>query len=332
MGTIFPDIGMANGKSSQYLLSHCIRHWDDVFPVANSREIMGWVQSNSLVRNTVIAVAATHLRTKAPWGREHQVSENLQLSSAVEQYRMALGRFDGFGDLKHAQAILLCGTLLSLVAFALPSHELSEDGQYSIGDSWIFNHDTRRLGWMALQSGLRPVTLSLNVHREQSIADLGYIFVGNYDTQKFINQMSHPDLENIPEHWVEVFELVDEPLKSSCESPNPYRLPVIVLSNLRKLEFNEHSVYLYLMTLGKMGLEFRMLLAQGDTRAVWLIGYWLGLMCRFTGLWWCEQRARRDYQAICLWFSQIHILTKSNEERIAWEKLMKDLDSVAPSQ
>jgi hypothetical protein len=73
--------------------------------------------------------------------------------------------------------------------------------------------------------------------------------------------------------------------------------------------------------------EFRELIYHRDERALWLFGYWLGIMCRFKGMWWCERRVQRDYRAICLWLCKLRVTQRPGREGQLWGIMMDELQS-----
>ncbi|GJN73399.1 C6 transcription factor [Purpureocillium lilacinum] len=320
-------LSVADHGTTVRILHHFHRHWDQIFPMAYDSEIMELSKSNPLVRSTILAVAACHLRTVAP-AREHQVAENLQLYLALQCYRNALGTPRERLGLTGINTLLIAATLLNMAAFALPSAEADEQPDPSA--SWVFSTREDRLGWMALQAGLRPLLIAMAPYQPQIADYLGSVFLGVDESSLLIRRLSQvPD--NIPSHWVEAFGLHGVSDNFGCESTDAYRVPATVLANLRNLEPVPHNVFLYLMFMGKTHGEFRALLLRRDDRALWLVGYWLGLMCRFEGLWWCQQRARRDYEAVCMWLDcrQLKKSKDSLGDVCMWTSLMEDLATVS---
>ena len=105
-----------------------------------------------------------------------------------------------------------------------------------------------------------------------------------------------------------------------------FRSKVIILAKLRDLEPVHSNVFQNLKFLGKVQEEFRALLYQRDQRALWLFGYWFGLMCRFEGVWWCNKRVKRDYRAIRMWLQQLHLTERPGIRGEIWREMMKEFD------
>ena len=111
----------------------------------------------------------------------------------------------------------------------------------------------------------------------------------------------------IPERWIKFFGLDGVGYNHHCDSSNVLYPPAKALAELRLLEPIQSNVFKILLFLGKVSAEFRALLLERDDRVLWLFGYWFGLMCRFDGIWWCEQRVKRDYKAVWIWLEQLRL-------------------------
>jgi len=61
-----------------------------------------------------------------------------------------------------------------------------------------------------------------------------------------------------------------------------------------------------------------------NEKALWLFGYWLGLMCRFEGMWWSDKRAKRDFMAIGLWLKLRRLTERPGAEGEMWRRLMDE--------
>src|SRR6478609_302258 len=72
--------------------------------------------------------------------------------------------------------------------------------------------------------------------------------------------------------------------------------------------------------------RFRLLLQRRDRRAMWLYGFWSGLMCRFENLWWAKDRSRRDHRAIISWFRKSRVTITVGEEAFLWDRMITELE------
>ena len=247
-------------------------------------------------------------------------------------------------------ALLLSGALLNMLTFALPESETSSTGEPDPGRSWVFSAHENRLGWLALQEGIRHLVKSTAAYLDQTIVFLGQIFLGP-DQDTWTDGRAVRSLEGVPERWIKFFDLEDAAAGCDCEPPSAsaevsetpghgrtraasarvkpgdvFRPAVTILSQLLNTTPVACNVFRNLPFLGKMHSEFRALLYDRDERALWLFGYWLGFMSRFDGLWWCDKRARRDYRAIRMWLEQARVTVRPGVEGEIWKEMMREFD------
>lgn len=311
------------GTPPDYLIQHLARYQSQIISAPGSDEIISLFRSNLLVRNTVLAVAACHLRHVAPHLVEHRIAEHLRLYIVLQDYQRVLDQpMEALGQTE-ANALLLSGALLTTLAFALPYNEdsIQHDGGLDLERSWVFSSDEHRLDWLALQAGLRPVMVSacMAEYLDEGITFLCRILLGVKVRQR---NFFHPNPDNVSELWSKFFEL-------ESDKGKVFRAPVSTISELRRIEPDANSVFRYLQFLGKVTPAFKTLLSNWDEKAMWLFGYWLGMMCRFEDIWWCNRRGRRDYNAIRTWFKQRHIAERPVAERHVWQMMMQELQSAS---
>ena len=292
------------------------------------------------MRNTMLAVAACHLRHMVPCSREHRIAEHFQQGLALRDYQNALNLSrDSLGQ-NGANVMLFSANLLNMLAFALPPSEVmpcDKTNNADQGSAWVFGPGEDRLGWLALQAGMRPLLISTSAYINGAMDFFGLVYFRATEREKPGSvrvSLSLPDLmRNVPEIWVNVLDL--DPGQSSttgsCECSTHHdpttvmRVPAAVLAGLRDVKpFNEH-VFQALVFVSKVQREFRTLLHERDVRAFWLFGYWLGLMQRFEGAWWCQMRAKRDYDAILLWLEHLRLEDRPGTRGGMWKDMMAEL-------
>jgi hypothetical protein len=162
----------------------------------------------------------------------------------------------------------------------------------------------------------------MGTYVESALNLLGPIFFNGT-----FSRVSHT-LEGIPQIWKEFFELEDSGIGcDSMDIHDVFRAPVSILIQLRELEPISSNLFKNLQFLGKVQQEFRSLLLCQDEKALWLFGYWLGVMCRFRNVWWCEKRSRRDFMAICTWLGRRHVENRHGIEGKTWTRMMEELRS-----
>ncbi|MCJ1486304.1 hypothetical protein MMC06_006481 [Schaereria dolodes] len=245
-----------------------------------------------------------------------------------------------------ADTLLLSAGLLNILAFALPESETLSNGEPDPSTSWVFSLHKNRLGWLALQEGVRHLVKSMAAYFDQTMVFLGQIFLGPGGDTKVYGRAVQ-SLEGVPDRWIKFFELEDrhgsdcEPSGSTEILDTPgrrirpiapvkpgeiLRPAVIILAQLLNVPPVRWNVFRNLPFLAKAHSGFRDLLYNRDGRALWLFGYWLGLMSRYEGLWWCDKRVRRDYMAIRMWLEQAQFTSRPGAEGEIWKEMMKEFD------
>jgi Fungal specific transcription factor domain len=293
----------------------------------HSNEIAHLSKSNPLITSTILALTASHLRHLSPGNVQHRIAEHFQQYISLKELQVAINKPRSDLGQPGADALLLCAMLLNMHAFALPSDPDNSE-ELDPGSSWVFSPREDRLGWLALQAGMRPLLLSMAPYLEQSRDFLGQIFFRDLKESWTYMKIGY-GLEDVPELWIRVFELESGNVSCDSETTRPgevFRSPVLILAHLRKLEPAAVNVFKILQFLSKIQHEFRSFLYDRDERALWLFGYWLGLLCRYKGLWWCESRARRDYKAIRLWLESLHLTRRPGLEGQVWRVMMDEFD------
>jgi hypothetical protein len=343
----FPSPSAANGTSSLELMQHFQKHWVEIFDMPRSCEIIPLSQSYSHVRNTILTISACHLRHLAPDIPQHRVAEHFQQSLALQEYQKALDTpLEALGQ-PGVDALLVSAILLNILAFALPSYEDVSHKDPDPTTSWVFSPRKDRVGWLAMQAGLKPLLQATTKYLDKTLSFLATICFGlGHDKWEFVGVGE--GLEQVPDTWIEVFELTSG--ECGCERGilhhgaegtesgkandqardrvgDVFRQPAKMLAELRTTMPTKASVFKYLQFVAKLEPHFRALLRDRDERALWLFGYWLGLMCRYNGLWWCDKRVRRDYKAIHMLLDQLHLTDRRAKEGAMWKEMMVDLDS-----
>jgi hypothetical protein len=309
-------------------MQHFQSYWTEIFYIPHSNEVISLSKSNPLVTSTILTITACHLRHISPGMVQHRIAEHFQQSAALKDLQTALNTPRKELGLAGVNALLFSAALLNLVAFALPSDADSDDADLNPCSSWVFSPREDRLGWLALQAGLRPLLLSVAPYLEQSRGFLEQIFFGD-SGEGWATGKVGCGLEGVPELWIRFFDLENGSSNCDCEKLSPgevFRAPVLILMVLRELEPVPVNAYKNLQFLGKIQQEFRTFLYDRDERALWLFGYWLGLMHRYNGLWWCDKRARRDYKAIRMWLEELHLTRRPGTEGEMWREMMKEFD------
>jgi|SRR5271154_1581921 len=116
-----------------------------------SYEIISLSKSHSLVRNTILAITACHLRRVSPGILQHRIAERFQHSLALQDYQRVLDTPREKLGRSGVDALLLSTVLLNILAFALPESETAGGGgDHDPSTSWVFSPREDWLGWLAL--------------------------------------------------------------------------------------------------------------------------------------------------------------------------------------
>ena len=303
-------------------------------------------KSSPIVRNTILAITACHLRHVSPGVLSHRIAEHFQQSLALREYQKALYTPRKELGQSGVNGLMLSAILLNILAFVLPESETAaEDGEPNVDTSWIYSPHDDRLGWLLMQAGLRPLIKSSLDYIEESMNFLNFIFLGTAE-ESWTPSVLQPGLSGVPEMWIEFFELQD--FDYDCDGKkersiyfsddqnsvavrsrlwDTYHVPVVILVRLRDLEPVRLNSLRNIQFLIKIGRDLRAMLYDRDERALWLFGYWLGLLHRFEGMWWCKERVRRDYKAIRIWLGQLHLTERPGLEGDRWREMMQEYDS-----
>uniref|UniRef100_A0A8H7NN18 Zn(2)-C6 fungal-type domain-containing protein n=1 Tax=Bionectria ochroleuca TaxID=29856 RepID=A0A8H7NN18_BIOOC len=262
----------------------------DMFDGVATDPVVSLALSRPHLMNAMLAVSASHLRCHATTTPvpSHRIAEHYQQSLAVRGFQTALEEsWDPLG----ADALLLTSMLINLLTFSI----VEDDDPWK---SWVFSDDPNRLGWLGLHLGMKPLLISTASYRKEGTM-LQWMFDASDDDRRTFNGTPQP-LNRVP----------------PCEDPG----------ELQDMEPRHELLFIYVSFVGKLDSEFRRLLELGDPAAMWLFGYWLGLVARFN-FWWCNNRVRRDHQAICIWFELRGFAKRAGPEGEMWRELLFDLEN-----
>ncbi|KAF2653990.1 hypothetical protein K491DRAFT_601649 [Lophiostoma macrostomum CBS 122681] len=309
------------------LIQHFLTHWHRIFQIPFQDNIMSLSKSDPLIRSTVLAVAACHLRHVSPGVLQHRIAEHVQQSVALRQFQKVLDTPREHMSQSDVDALFLSAMLLNMIAFALPEAEAVHDATAAM--SLAFSSHEDRLGWLDLQAGFRPLLLAFDVYIEKTMEFIGPLFFDDERSGEHWDfTMLSKGLDRIPPRWVQIFELDGLGFGCDTDGNTPaavYRAPATFLAYMKDVETIRCNMFKAGQFPAKIGLAFRALLFDRDERALWLLGYWLGIMCRYPSVWWCQRRAKRDYSAVCLYLGGLQVVNKPGSEGEQWRELMQEL-------
>lgn len=278
-----------------------------------TNRIISLSQTNSPVYNAILAFSACHLRHISSGTTKHRIAEHLYLSLALKQYRKILVTPRETLGQSGVETLLISAMLLNILTFPLLESSVGSDQS----TSWVFGPCEDLKGWLALQAGMKPLLISATAQIHETRSSLGQIIFG-CDERCWPTPTFDLDLAVLPDAWIKTFNL-GEPW-----SIDAFGEPIAILRELQNMEPIRLNVFRNLLFVWKMSMRFRILLYEKDERAIWLFGYWLGLLCRYEGAWWCDKRVKRDYQAICTFLDQLCLPERPEPEGETWMKMMNE--------
>ena len=172
------------------------------------------------------------------------------------------------------------------------SFSFIEDDNLSPAESWIFSSSPRSLDWLSVQLGLRHLLLETRPFRKDS--KLIPLFL-TCDTIHGTSAAKRAGIEGLSLEFDSICGL-DE--TSSSES-NPYHDTLQRLIPLMSLVPSLENIFNLLDWFGSVDKHFFALLQEKDPPALLIFGYWLGMLC-YLHQWWCQDRAKRECTAICV--------------------------------
>ncbi len=245
--------------------------------------------------STMLAVSACHLRHHTANASAHHIAELGQLSAAITTLQPAL---TAPMQKDRADALLCTAVMLNAVTFA------SVVGQ-SLSTSWVFSESADRLQWLDLQMQYKKLEEATFQFRESSLLQP---ILDASDTQVPCNDAAEDtSLEEIPPDMVNVDR------EQAYAKLQPYLEPVSVLAQLRLAEPDCYNSFAYIGLLKKLRKGFRDLLYERDLPALWIFGYWLGLLGRLN-IWWCSPRVERDWAAVLCFLREKNLHERPGDE------------------
>ena len=186
---------------------------------------------------------------------------------------------------------------------------------------WVFSNEHDRLNWFSVNMGLKMLLLRTKEYKDESM--LEEVFKASDDEQGTFHGTGYKPLVNVPEHWMRLCNLSE----TSLQTDNVFYEPIRILAIIRNLPVTEEALWLYMSFFGKLDFEFRDLLDVNDERAIWILGYWFGLLCRFENIWWFRGRSSNDYRGICIWLDRQGVKDRHGKDGEMWTSLVEDLES-----
>lgn len=298
----------SGATSIHQLLHHFNQNYIAISETSFSAPVWQVARSHPYLLTAILAVSACHLRHHAPNPRAHVVAECYQQRLTLRGFQQALTRIESRDQ---SDALIMTAMFLNLLSFAL-----IEDPRPTT--SWVFSSSHQRLDWLSLLMGLKPLLMATQPFRTGTL--LQPMFEAA-DDEKHTFSNDDVSMIHIPSSWLGLFTPYTAPGGNSVDT-RVFQEPLRILALSRHIAPEPTNIYLYLQFIGKLGPGFLALIHNQDNRALWIMGYWLGLLGRF-GFWWLRARCNRDYNAILIHLRQ----QRHNDARDAnmWSVLMNEI-------
>lgn len=321
LGKVVVNKWLRKGTSAEVLMRHATDTMSPILGTFLDNTRWELVCSHPFLLASILAVSASHLAYYTADTTKHRVAECALLSACLETFRPALCEPL---NAQRSDAFLLTSMLLNNLAF-------SRMESLDPFKSWVFEDREDRLGWLSLQMGMKPLLMATAPFRNQSL--LRPIYKASDDDAGTFSKKSMT-LVRIPAHWMELATEMDERVnavggKGAFDEEKPFREAVRLLAEIRLLAPSLENTFLYVQFFKALDVRFVRLLYNRDEGALWMFGYWLGLMARLD-TWWCKRRAVRDWAAIREFFWAREAALGGGGWGEMRRLLVTDLDSVRP--
>ncbi|KAH6684905.1 hypothetical protein F5X68DRAFT_233341 [Plectosphaerella plurivora] len=255
----------------------------------------------------ILSASACFLRHHSTNPAPHRVAEIYQQSLTVRSFQASL---EAPLTKERSDALLMTCIFLNLLAMT----DLHDDDPAT---SWVFSSDPGRLGWINILLGFRPLFMvSLHFMRQSILLPLYEKSDGPLKEAAGDEMFTIP----LPQAW-ERFKALDPRDGDILDEA------IHALYATRFIPAEMENVNAYMQFFGRLETPFRDMLLRGDERAMWMFGYWLGLLGRLDA-WFTRRRVVRDYTAIVMWLLGLALDEREGDEGDMWRELLVDLQGL----
>ncbi|SPN96552.1 uncharacterized protein DNG_00075 [Cephalotrichum gorgonifer] len=219
---------------------------------------------------SVLSVSASHLAHSTPDPAHHRVAQRALLSTALETFRPALAQPL---NPQNADALVMTSMLLNNLAF-------SDVETPDPLKSWVFSDRKDRLDWLSLQMGIKLLLVAASSLRRESLLQPMY-GASDDGSGRFSGTAT---VVEVPWHWDKLARQVDERIgavgrgNADIDERYPCQEAIRVLAAVRGLYPSAENVFMYVQFIRPLDSRFVRLLYDRDEGALWMFGFWLGLM------------------------------------------------------
>ncbi|PHH69160.1 hypothetical protein CDD80_6971 [Ophiocordyceps camponoti-rufipedis] len=155
----------------------------------NATALLALGQSQTYLLNSILAIAASHMRHHCISNQPSRVAERFWLSLACANFRAALAQPL---NSQTADALIMTSIVVNVLCFSI----IEDDDPAT---SWIFSREPDRLAWFSMQLGFRPLLLATAAFRSRT--GLLHVFDPVQSVEVgFLLDASLP-MSIVPHHW-----------------------------------------------------------------------------------------------------------------------------------
>ena len=158
--------------------------------------------------------------------------------------------------------------------------------------SWIFSPQPSS-SWLFVQGGIRALETHYPLDLAESIWTPVFLDADDFNGSTLIQQ---PGVGEIPEAFADLCDIDS----SSTNQNNPYHEALRSLAALSKLEYVSANFAKFIYFMRSIKGEYCSLIFAKDPRALLIIGYWFGILCKIDQ-WWLRGRAILECRTICIY-------------------------------
>jgi len=295
-----------HGTSIGNLLHHFSNNSASIMGQPFDPQLWDLACRHKFLLSAVLAASACHLRHYSPNPTPHHIAELSQTSVAITTLKSTLALPL---NKERADALLCMAVMLNGVAFAYVTTK-------SLSTSWVFSNNSDRLDWLDLQLRFKNLEEATSQFRESSL--LQPILDAANGQGPPTDHARDMSFESVPTAWKMLIGDKD------TQNYRLYREPIRLLAELRITEPHRNNSIAYFGLAMKLEDGFRDLLFERDLRALWILGYWLGLLGRLN-IWWCSRRVERDWTAVLCFLREKELGQRPGDEGRMWQVLITDL-------
>ncbi|KKK18909.1 hypothetical protein AOCH_000321 [Aspergillus ochraceoroseus] len=238
---------------------------------------------------TIIGCGILHLNRMCPGYKPRELAEAYFWQQAIKLYGRAL---QGPVTEHNIDPLVSACMLIGITSIIPPDFQPE--------DSWVLTGRSSDLNWLALQGGLNCILTLAGRLVNRSIWGVAFSISHEWETKLYRYDVEQ-GREGLCSELADLCEIDD----TTTDATSPYYFALKILSPLLRLDFNAQNSSQCTTWMGRLHPSYVAMLRQRDPRALVIMAYWAGLMCKLSQ-WqpWIEGRIRQECIAICMYLER----------------------------